>query len=336
MKSIFFRREGQIAPFMIAIIVVLIMALMVTANIGKIGLTKTRTANAADAAALAGSTMYANTLNSLADTNTAMIAEYLSAEISFLIPLPLCKEWVRYIAFLAFVASQTAQFALAWSNAAKGYESARSVALEFSFMNAGIDESKERLSGESYEAYLQRESSFGNWMKDKGYESGQYAWTDKTGKQNSFGVKVDAPNPPGLIPLPMILVGTYWHWIGACDPEEGCEPCVTDTLIFFECLTKARANPTTYVLSQTPTTCFTFAWTLIAYPVPIAYIGGITEDNPRIAVTATRTEPNADLGIWQMKYGDISSDANAEAKGGAIGPVPDPSYESYLISGGIK
>jgi len=332
MKNIFFRREGQIAPFMIAIIVVLIMALMITANIGKIGLTKTHTANAADAGALAGSTMYANTLNSLADTNTAMIAEFLSTEVAFLIPISICFRWIRYISYLAFIAAQTTQYVLAWNNAAEGYELGRSAALEFAFMNAGIDESKERSSGESYEAYLQRESNFGNWMKDKGYESGQYAWTDKTGKQNSFSVNLDAPDPPGLIPMPMILTGLYLDIIWAIPPPV----CPGSIGAYMACEKAASSSlPGEIQITSTSTiSCGAWMWNFRLYAVPIAWIAGITGDNPKLTVTTTRIESNADLGLREMKYGNILSSARAETKGGSVGPAPSPNYESYLISGG--
>ena len=359
MKNIFFHREGQIAPFMIAIIVVLIMALMVTANIGKIALTKTHTANAADAGTLAGSTTHANTLNNLADTNTAMIAEYLSTEALFLVTSLLEIEAPRFLAYWAFIVAQSAQFVLAWTTAYKGYNDARSVARQFAFMNAGIDESKERLPGESYESYLQRESKFGQWMKEKGYESGRYTWTDKNGKQNSFNAEVEAPDFPGLIPTPGVFVSVYFKWITPCTALAAgldCAPCSADAAQFFFLVKQAqRRIPFALNLgTAVPAGSFTPiaqsdsgivvppfcppggapAWAVVIYYVPIAWIGGIVEDNPKISVTTTRDQPNVDLGLREMKYGDISSGANAEAKGGSVGPFPNPGYDSNLISGG--
>lgn len=372
MKNIFYRRDGQVAPFMIAIIVVLIMALMVTVNIGKVGFTKTNTANAADAGALAGSVMHANTLNSLADTNTAMIAEYLSTQAIFLVPAPICTEWVKFISYLAFVAAQTAQYILAWQNAEKGYEEARNSAKQFAFMNAGIDEPKPRLNGETYEAYLQRESRFGQWMKDKGYESGLYTWTDNQGQENSFRVDVTSPSFPGLIPMPGVLVGLYldgpfvpcfacFDCCKICEGElniykgclasigadildlgfkeeveifdgEGCAPCsaMTSVKSFGGMI---HSNPLTWILPSRAT-CGASVWNKAFYSVPIAFIAGIVSDNPELTVTTTRIEPNADLGLWQMQYGSISSQAKAKSSGGSVGPLPDPGYDSYLITGG--
>ena len=75
------RRKGQIAPFLIAVIVILLIALMVTVNLGKISLTRTATSNAADAGALAGASTMANGLNAIKDMSAGMLADYLSTQI---------------------------------------------------------------------------------------------------------------------------------------------------------------------------------------------------------------------------------------------------------------
>lgn len=337
MKSIFYRRDGQVAPFMIAIIVVLVMAIMVTTNIGKVGITKTHTANAADAGALAGSTTHSNTLNSLADTNTQMIADYLEMQVVFLIPFGICSAKFRYVSYLAFVVAQTTQFILAWVNADKGYKEAKSTAEQYAFMNSGIDEPKPRLDGETYEAYVQRESRFGQWMKDKGYESGYYSWTDNQGKENSFKVDVDSPDFPGLIPMPMVLMGLYFDWAVPCTAH-ACAYCMFQVSVFEACFAAGWLKlPGEMMLTNSHITCVasgSMAWNVIVYAVPIAWIAGISGDNPELTVTTTRVEPSADLGLWEMKYGAISSQAKAKSSGGSVGPIPNPGYESYLISGG--
>jgi hypothetical protein len=302
-----------------------------------------------------------------------MIADYLQAQILFALPFGICTEGDRFLNYLAFVALQTTQFTLAWVNADKGYKEARNAAKQFAFLNAGIDEAKERLPGESYEAYLTRESRFGQWMKDKGYELGEYTWTNKAGKQNSFTVNVDAPDFPGLIPTPGVLAGFYMDWFPPCAPcGDCCAGCAAALLAYGNCLAAIGAPISGVILPTTEacpppeeccpcfalqkvelfggiihkvaailpstaiclpaSTSFVFNW--VFYPVPIAFIGGIVADNPKISVATTRFEANTDLGLWEMKYGNISSGANAEAKGGSIGPIPKSSYESYLISGG--
>jgi hypothetical protein len=293
MRNIFFRRQGQIAPFMIAIMVVLIMALMVTVNIGKIGLTKTHTANAADAGALAGASIMANGLNAIGDMSEAMLADYLAtAAILATCWLHCITAWIAYFVHLA---SQITLFALAWSNGRKTCLAAKTAAKQFAFINAGIDEAKERLSGESYEAYLQRESRFGQWMKDKGYESGQYSWTDKNRKENSVKVEVDAPAYFILVPMSGVIFLRGQTYI---DGSWTCKGCT------------ARL------------------------PTIAAIATAINAEKP-LSVKVTRVEPQADLGIWNMKYAKqgergITSYSKAKAYGGMVIPfVAD--YDSKIV-----
>ena len=54
--------KGQIFPFMIALIVVVVIMALVTVNIGQVDSFKTDTSNAADAAALAGASVLSGAL----------------------------------------------------------------------------------------------------------------------------------------------------------------------------------------------------------------------------------------------------------------------------------
>ncbi len=72
-----FRSEkGQMLPVFILILVVIIIMAMVTINIGKIGLIKTDSSNAADAGGLAAGATMSNTFNSIAIANSQMEAGY--------------------------------------------------------------------------------------------------------------------------------------------------------------------------------------------------------------------------------------------------------------------
>ncbi len=75
-------KKGQLAPFFIAILAVLIIAVFVTVNIGKISLIKTHTANAADAGTLTGSSIMAQTFNTQAVMNATMEVQYLTFWLS--------------------------------------------------------------------------------------------------------------------------------------------------------------------------------------------------------------------------------------------------------------
>lgn len=297
MSSLLYRRDGQVAPFMIAIIVVLIMAIMVTVNIGKVGITKTNTANAADAGALAGASTMANGLTSIGDLSDAMLADYLTAQATFIF-CQIC--WVGWVIYAAHVASQAALFAVAWSNGRQTCVGAKTAAKQLAFSNAGIDEAKPRNLGESYEDWLKRDSNFQSWMKNEGYESSnQYTWTEKQGKQNWVRVEVDGPADFILVPMP----GVIWFRAGLPAPPE-CElPCCCN--------------------------CY-------CGPLPtIAAIMMATNDQEHLVVTVTRFEPEADLGLWQMNYNQsggsgISSHSEAQAYGGMLIPF-GADYDSKLV-----
>jgi len=66
-------RKGQLAPFFIAFIILLLVAALVAINIGKIGLFKTYTSNAADAGSLAAGSVMASVFNGQAVMNSEMI-----------------------------------------------------------------------------------------------------------------------------------------------------------------------------------------------------------------------------------------------------------------------
>jgi hypothetical protein len=67
--------KGQLAPFFIAILTILIIGIMVTVNIGKIAQIKTHTSNSADAGALAGASMMGTTFNFLGAHSSLMYAQ---------------------------------------------------------------------------------------------------------------------------------------------------------------------------------------------------------------------------------------------------------------------
>lgn len=335
------RKRGQVTPFLIAVIVILLITIMLTVNVGKVSMIKTSTANAADAGALAGASTYANTLNSIADTNSMMIANYLSNQIAFLIPIGMCRWGWRYAQYLAFVAMQATMFAMAWDNGNAGYKEARNLARQLAFSNAGIDEAKQRLPGETYEAWLTRKSNFEEWMDDKRYERDDnepvtYSWEDSRRGQNSVTVTTDGPDFPGLLPMPGLLVGLFRDVIGPCG--WGCLPCSPQLIAHATCYAAARIPPV-FSIGTPYVCCACVIFTILGYPVPIASILNIIDDDPEVTVTVNRIKPEANLGLWRMKYESsqeagqgITSWSRAKSSGGSVGPVPNPNYDSYLIS----
>lgn len=81
--------KGQLVPFFIVFIIAVIVAALVTVNVGKIAKTKTYSANAVDAGVLAAASTMASAFNYLAVANTQMIVNYqyfsAMATVSFII-----------------------------------------------------------------------------------------------------------------------------------------------------------------------------------------------------------------------------------------------------------
>jgi len=81
--------KGQLAPFFIVLIIVIIIAGLVTINVGKIAKTKTSSANAADAGVLAAASTMASAFNYIAVANSNMEVNYQYfiglATVSFII-----------------------------------------------------------------------------------------------------------------------------------------------------------------------------------------------------------------------------------------------------------
>lgn len=69
-------KKGQLAPFFIALLVVLIIMAMVNVNLSKVGLVKTDSANAVDAGALAAGSQMAYLFNRVARINQKMLKDY--------------------------------------------------------------------------------------------------------------------------------------------------------------------------------------------------------------------------------------------------------------------
>lgn len=75
-KNKFGSKKGQMAPFFILILVILLMMALVTVNLSKVGFIKTDASNSVDAGALAAGSVMASVFNSLAQSNSSMEAAY--------------------------------------------------------------------------------------------------------------------------------------------------------------------------------------------------------------------------------------------------------------------
>ena len=293
------KKKGQIAPFMIAVIVILLITLMVTVNLGKISLTKTDTANAADAGALAGASTMANGLNAIGDISDGMLADFIAAQAA-LAMCPTC--WKAWVTYGAHVASQFALYAYAWKAARDTLKEAKKASLQLAFSNVGIDEAKPRQGNETYEEWLKRKSNFEQWMEGDGYESGLYSWQDtqKYGQTASAGTNsvtvTSSPPSWSVIPLPGII------WFLGTIHKHHCIVCC----------------------------CFCYCG-----PLPTLWgIAAVTGATEPIRLRVTRVEPDINLGLWGMRYrkageSGITSTSGGHAYGGSVLPFGSD-YDSEL------
>ena len=310
MRKWLFRRRGQIAPLLIAIIVILLIAIMVTVNIGKLSLLKTSVSNAADAGALAGASAMATGLShgmgNIGSYSDSMLADWATAQ-AFLGNPCLLDCVTAWFVFGSHVSSQVTFYASAVSRAGKVLEEAENSAKQSAFSNAGIDEAKIKEDGETYEDYLKRKTPFEQWMEDKKYEKeNTYSWEEslKYGQTNATqadrinSVTVEVETPSWLVtPLPGIMV--FLPKEVSPEDELCCYGCCGSPVL-----------PTTWGLASV-----------------------IGAEDP-VKVKVTRVKPGTNLGLWKTSYkttsgGNIISSAEAHAYGGSVLPAGDD-YDSEL------
>lgn len=108
--------SGQIAPFLLVVLVILLVAAIASINIGRLGIDKTYSANAADSGALAGATIMSGMLNGFPATNTAFLSSYISFYASYLGTQNLADtHWENaWIAMAVVTAMQLASIVIAY------------------------------------------------------------------------------------------------------------------------------------------------------------------------------------------------------------------------------
>lgn len=135
--------SGQVFPFLIAVICVVLVFLMITVNLGQLGIFKTDVSNAADAAALAAVSVLSATLLGLGATSDGLSGRAVEALIVIIILacygglygviLAILVGIVFYIECIVTLFTATDKGRLGWTNAKKA-------ALQYGFNNIGVDE----------------------------------------------------------------------------------------------------------------------------------------------------------------------------------------------------
>jgi len=164
--------KGQLVPFFIAFIIVLLTAALVSVNIGKVGLIKTYSSNAADAGALAGGSVMATVFNTQAVMNSEMIVAYetFCASMAVSVAIAIAAMWIASalctgltcpkccgsslcitstgvavkgitaaaVALIAFQVKQFFYYKIMKEQAIEGREKAIEAAYPYAFLNSGI------------------------------------------------------------------------------------------------------------------------------------------------------------------------------------------------------
>lgn len=162
-----YNKKGQVFPFLIGVICVIIILTMVTVNLGQIGIFKTDVSNAADSAALAGASVLSGTLLGLG-LKSDMMAGYGIVSWIFITgllcygkstnynnsndndsseneckPYDAIKNFVTaIIMWIAALIHQLVEYYMAVDEAEMGWANARRTAVQYVFNNVGVDEAR--------------------------------------------------------------------------------------------------------------------------------------------------------------------------------------------------
>jgi hypothetical protein len=228
-------KNGQIAPFFIFILVVIIMMALVTLNLGKVAFIKTDTSNAVDSGGLAAGSVMANVFNTVAVSNSQMIAHYwqfyAAVSIAFGIALTFlalalsqacgnpCSALGRISKFIkttigimvTVTAYHIAQFFF-YKNikkiALQGRRQAMTIGHRFAFINSGISSklkegspSEEITEQEEKNNYRETFSDFlDNTLKEGDVQdcqdSVEYTYPWKDGQEREHSVRVIVDTEP--------------------------------------------------------------------------------------------------------------------------------------------
>lgn len=142
--------KGQMFPFLIAIIVVVIILAMITVNLGQISIFRTDVSNAADAAALSGASVLSGTLLGLSLKSEQMCGVMIVEVVTII--LAACTVIgipVAIAIYIALLVNQLTTYIKAFSEGIMGWSNAKKTALQYAFNNAGVDEPRP-----SFERYL--------------------------------------------------------------------------------------------------------------------------------------------------------------------------------------
>jgi len=319
-------RKGQAAPLIILITAMILVCMMVVFNVGKVSLNRVGTQNSADAGALAAASWLASGQNYIADFSQAMFA----ASLGFIAEMAREGFGMYYwepdgtAQILRLVVDfDTDQIEVVCDADEVGEtackEAVRAAQL-YAFYNVGVDEYKVPIEGETYDEYLDRDGPFDEWLDEK-FDSDNtseafpsrtenYAWEDTK----------------------------YRYWDTRSKDWVTYKPDTTN-----EVDVEVNRSPRKFGLWSAagailPGFSISWLWTIFG-PIPIfvpflvvpAFIPSMSPANPVVEVITTRTEPEADLGLWRLDMPDSTSGSLAKTVGGGAIFFTGGNYDCHLI-----
>ncbi|MCM8792477.1 MAG: pilus assembly protein TadG-related protein [Candidatus Omnitrophica bacterium] len=329
MMRIRYNKSGQISPLFIIIILVLIIALLVTINIGKVSSSKINTANAADAGALAGASQWSCALNFAGLCHTinqlayAGLIAYLIPEREFFKWYPRRQKWAAKVGMITRTFYQAAKKSVEESN-----KLARMDAYHYAFINAGIDDQRKwdpitktyrrkyNPKIETWKQWLMLKSAFAEWLNDLGYPQHndypdqyhypeesyyqrpclQYKWRNRnTTEYEEIKIEVQTGVLPKAKKLLLPCFGIY------------------------------------YIIICTPGGCYKITFPFF-HNFVYAGIRSFEKSHPWIAVTVTHIQPQEDLGLWLVKKSSVKSSSCGKVYKGTQWGWPISTFDLKIVN----
>jgi len=146
---------GQVAPFLLIVLVILLIASFALVNIGKVSLHRLQTANAADSAAIATASALAAIANNIGDSNQQLKIQFYALQAALLMGFncwhPLCNSGVGcpqqikdYALYRYYTGLLLTNYLFLMYSTEKGFKATVAQGHKTAFGNAGIQEAQIR------------------------------------------------------------------------------------------------------------------------------------------------------------------------------------------------
>lgn len=329
-------RKGQIFPILVAVAVILVIAALISANLGKVSMDRLHTMNAADAGALAGISDFTCAYNKAWIFNTVMISVYAAIQTYLLIPEPEHSYGCVYVKIWAYPTCWWGHDSIAkiardvnntfyhsWRAIVRGYsESVRKDAFYYALINAGIDDKFKWDPDEG--RYRDKPHPGEDWHHWQGLKSRFSRWLEELPPGWDYnGIDKDTRCYLGVEHFTSSL---SYQWDDGIRPVKSVTVTVTSP--------NADSGHQRMVLIGMYQICVIIYGVEVPIPIPIPHgrIYAWLYDPPRryvrVRVERRNLAPPRELGFWRVMQRNTTAEAEAEIIGG--GTVQTPTNDFRL------